>query len=137
MSQAARIRDFVAILENSHLPVSRARLMDELEVSAATFKRDLDLLRDQMHAPIKWVPGEGGRERGYILDDKGWSSGKLGLPKAWFSASEIYALLMIHELASHIGPGLLTEHLQPLITRVTLMLGAAEDSPEDVRARPF
>ncbi len=135
MSQAARIRDFVAILENSHLPVSRARLLDELEVSAATFKRDLDLLRDQMHAPIKWVPGEGGRERGYILEDKGWSSGKLGLPKAWFSASEIYALLMIHELASHIGPGLLTEHLQPLITRVTLMLSAAEDTPEDVRAR--
>jgi predicted DNA-binding transcriptional regulator YafY len=135
MSQAARIRDFVAILENSHLPVSRARLLDELEVSPATFKRDLDLLRDQMHAPIKWVPGEGGRERGYILEDKGWSSGKLGLPKAWFSASEIYALLMIHELASHIGPGLLTEHLQPLITRVTLMLSAAEDTPEDVRAR--
>ena len=135
MSQAARIRDFVAILENSHLPVSRARLMDELEISAATFKRDLDLLRYQMHAPIKWVPGEGGRERGYILEDKGWSSGKLGLPKTWFSASEIYAPLMIHELASHIGPGLLTEHLQPLITRVTLMLSAAEDSPEDVRAR--
>lgn len=135
MSQAARIRDFVAILENSHLPVSRARLLDELEVSPATFKRDLDLLRDQMHAPIKWVPGEGGRERGYILEDKGWSSGKLGLPKAWFSASEIYALLMIYELASHIGPGLLAEHLQPLITRVTLMLSAAEDTPEDVRAR--
>lgn len=135
MSQSARIRDFVAILENSRQPVSRARLMDELEISAATFKRDLDMLRDQMHAPIKWVPGEGGRERGYILEDKGWSSGKLGLPKAWFSASEIYALLMIHELASHIGPGLLTEHLQPLITRVTLMLSAAEDTPEDVRAR--
>ena len=135
MNQAARIRDFVAILENSQQPVSRARLLDELEVSAATFKRDLDLLRDQMHAPIKWVAGEGGRERGYILEDKGWSSGKLGLPKAWFSASEIYALLMIHELASHIGPGLLTEHLQPLITRVTLMLSAAEDAPEDVRTR--
>jgi predicted DNA-binding transcriptional regulator YafY len=135
MSQAARIRDFVAILENSHLPVPRERLLDELEISAATFKRDLDLLRDQMHAPIKWVTGEGGRDRGYVLEDKGWSSGKLGLPKAWFSASEIYALLMIHELASHIGPGLLTEHLQPLVTRVTLMLSAAEDSPEDVRAR--
>ena len=135
MSQAARIRDLVAILENSQLPVPRERLLDELEISAATFKRDLDLLRDQMHAPIKWVPGEGGRDRGYVLEDKGWSSGKLGLPKAWFSASEIYALLMIHELASHIGPGLLTEHLQPLVTRVTLMLSAAEDSPEDVRAR--
>ena len=37
--------------------------------------------------------------------------------------------------ASHIGPGLLTEHLQPLITRVTMMLSAADDTPEDVRAR--
>jgi predicted DNA-binding transcriptional regulator YafY len=55
MSQAARIGDFVAIIENSHLPVSWARLMDELGVSAATFKCDLDLLRDQMHAPIKWA----------------------------------------------------------------------------------
>ena len=135
MSQASRLRDFVAILENSRLPVSRARLLDELEVSSATFKRDLDVLRDQMQAPIKWVTGEGGRNRGYILEDKGWSSGKMGLPNAWFSASEIYALLMIHELASHIGPGLLTEHLQPLITRVTMMLSAAEDSPEDVRSR--
>ncbi len=135
MSQAARLRDFVAILENSRLPVPRRQLLDVLEVSLATFKRDLDILRDQMHAPIKWVPGEGGRERGYILEDKGWSSGKLGLPRAWFSASEIYALLMIHELASHIGPGMLTEHLQPLITRITMMLSAAEDSPEDVRAR--
>jgi predicted DNA-binding transcriptional regulator YafY len=135
VSQAARLRDFVAILESSRMPVPRERVLDELQISLATFKRDLDVLRDQMHAPIKWVPGHGGRERGYVLDDKGWSSGKLGLPRAWFSASEIYALLMIHELASHIGPGLLTEHLQPLITRVTMMLSAAEDSPEDVRTR--
>ena len=135
MSQAARLRDFVAILENSRQPVPRERLLEELGVSLSTFKRDLDVLRDQMHAPIAWLPGEGGLQRGYILEDKGWSSGKLGLPKAWFSASEIYALLMIHELASHIGPGLLTEHLQPLITRVTMMLSAADDTPEDVRAR--
>jgi predicted DNA-binding transcriptional regulator YafY len=41
---------------------------------------------------------------------------------------------MIQELASHMGPGLLTEHLQPLITRITMMLSAADDSPDDVRA---
>jgi len=135
MSQATRIRDLIAILENSRQPVSRERLLEELGSSPSTFKRDLDVLRDQMHAPIVWKPGENGTQRGYVLEDKGWSSGKLGLPKAWFSASEIYALLMIHELASHIGPGLLTEHLQPLITRVTMMLSAADDTPEAVRAR--
>jgi predicted DNA-binding transcriptional regulator YafY len=134
MSQATRLREFIAILESSHLPVLRERLLDELGISLSTFKRDLDVLRDQMQAPIDWMPGENGVGRGYILHDKGWSSGKLGLPRAWFSASEIYALLMIQELASHIGPGLLTEHLQPLITRITMMLSAADDSPDDVRA---
>jgi predicted DNA-binding transcriptional regulator YafY len=134
MSQATRLRDLVAILESSHQPVPRRRLLDELDVSLSTFKRDLDILRDQMQAPITWLPGEDGRDRGYVLEDKGWSSGKLGLPRAWFSASEIYALLMIQELASHIGPGLLTEHLQPLITRITMMLSAADDTPDDVRA---
>jgi len=135
MSQASRLRDIVAILENSRHPVTRERLLNELGVSLATFKRDLDVLRDEMQAPIVWQPGENGEQRGYVLEDKGWSSGKLGLPNAWFSASEIYALLMINEFASHIGPGLLSEHLQPLITRVTLMMSAAQDTPEDVRSR--
>ena len=52
MSQATRIRDLIAILENSRQPVSRERLLEELGSSPSTFKRDLDVLRDQMHAPI-------------------------------------------------------------------------------------
>ena len=135
MAQAARLRDIVAILEARNHPVPREVLLNELGVSRATFKRDLDVLRDQFQAPITWLPGEAGQGRGYILEDKGWSSGKLGLPRAWFTSSEIYALLMIDTLASHIAPGLLTEHLQPLITRITLALSAADDTPEDIRSR--
>lgn len=135
MSQAARLRDIVAILEARKHPVPCEVLLNELGVSIATFKRDITMLRDQFQAPIVWVPGEAGRERGYVLEDQGWSSGKLGLPRAWFTSSEIYALLMIDTLASHIAPGLLTEHLQPLITRITLALSAADDTPEDIRSR--
>lgn len=135
MSALNRIREIVAILESRHYPVPVDVFLKELEISRSTFKRDLDILRDQMQAPIEWRPGEGGRERGYVLSDKEWASGKMGLPRAWFTASEIYALLMIDELASHIGPGILTEHIQPLITRITLALSAAEDAPEDVRSR--
>ena len=135
MSQSTRLRDIVAILESRRYPVPIQVFLDELEISRATFKRDIDLLRDNFQAPIVWVPGEGGQERGYVLEDKGWSAGKLGLPRAWFTSTEIYALLMIDELASHIGPGLLTEHLQPLITRITLALSAADDAPEDIRSR--
>ena len=135
MAQAARLRDIVAILEARRHPVPREVFLNELGISLATFKRDMDVLKDQFQAPIVWLPGEAGRERGYVLHDKGWSSGKLGLPRAWFTSSEIYALLMIDTLASHIAPGLLTEHLQPLITRITLALSAADDTPEDIRSR--
>lgn len=135
MAQAARLRDIIAILEARKYPVPREVLLDELGVSYATFKRDLEVLRDQFQAPITWVPGEAGLGRGYVLEDKGWSSGKLGLPRAWFTSSEIYALLMIDTLAGHIAPGLLTEHLQPLITRITLALSASDDTPQDIRAR--
>lgn len=135
MAQAARLRDIIAILEARKHPVSIRVMLDELDVSRATFKRDLVMLRDQFHAPIRWVAGEDGRGRGYILEDKEWSSGKLGLPRAWFTSSEIYALLMIDTLASHIAPGLLTEHLQPLITRITIALSATSDDPENIRAK--
>lgn len=135
MSQATRLRDIVAILEARHHPVPVNVFLDELGVSLSSFKRDIGILRDQMQAPIAWKRGAAGSERGYVLEDKGWGSGKLGLPRAWFTDTEIYALLMIDELASHIGPGLLTEHLQPLITRITLALSAADDAPQDIRSR--
>lgn len=136
MSQSTRLRDIIAILEARHHPVPINVFLDELGVSLSSFKRDIGILRDQMQAPIVWKAGNAaGHERGYVLEDKGWGSGKLGLPRAWFTDTEIYALLMIDELASHIGPGLLTEHLQPLITRITLALSAADDVPQDIRSR--
>lgn len=135
MSQSTRLRNIIALLEARHHPVPISTFLEELDVSLSSFKRDIAILRDQMQAPIVWKSGNLGDERGYILEDKGWGSGKLGLPRAWFTDTEIYALLMIDELASHIGPGLLTEHLQPLITRITLALSAADDAPDDIRSR--
>lgn len=135
MSQSTRLRDIIAILEARQHPVSIQVFLDELGISLSAFKRDLAVLRDQMQAPIVWKQGDMHTPRGYVLEDKGWSSGKLGLPRAWFTSAEIYALLMIDELASHIGPGLLTEHLQPLITRITVALSAADDAPQDIRSR--
>jgi len=135
MSQASRLRNIIAILEARHQPVPVEVFLNENGMSLSAFKRDLDVLRDQFQAPIVWKRGDTDNPRGYILEDKGWSSGKLGLPNAWFSSAEIYALLMIDEFASHIGPGLLTEHLAPLVTRITLALSAANDSPQDIRSK--
>ena len=79
MSQATRLRDIIAILESCRHPVPTQVFLDKLDVSLSAFKRDLDVLRDQMQAPIVWKAGEAGAMRGYVLEHKGWSSGKLGL----------------------------------------------------------
>ena len=50
--------------------VTRAQFLDALEVSPATFKRDLEYLRDRLAAPIIWDPERRGYryEAGAALD---------------------------------------------------------------------
>ena len=38
---------------NRVVPVKR--FLDELEISLATFKRDIEYMRSRFHAPIKWI----------------------------------------------------------------------------------
>jgi len=57
MTRTERIHQIVHILETSRQAVPVRRFLDELEVSRATFKRDLDYLRDRLGAPIAWQPG--------------------------------------------------------------------------------
>ena len=40
--------------------VPRDVFLDELEVSLATFKRDLEYMRDRYNAPVVWDPDAGG-----------------------------------------------------------------------------
>ena len=51
-----RIERFYTIdrLLRSHRGVSLSKLMEELEVSRATIRRDLEYMRDRMAAPIIW-----------------------------------------------------------------------------------
>jgi predicted DNA-binding transcriptional regulator YafY len=99
--------------------------LEELEVSLATFKRDLEYLRDRFNAPVIWDRDAGG----YRFDKHGVGDA-YELPGLWFSASEIYALLSMQQLLSSLGPGLLTPHVEPLITRLRMLLDR-EDMPAD------
>ena len=51
MSEVARLYRYRSLLVNLRV-VSAARMIQELEISPATFKRDLAKLRDQLHVPI-------------------------------------------------------------------------------------
>lgn len=136
MSQTERLYRIVRILEDARQPVPLARFLDELEVSRATFKRDLDYLRDRLGAPIAWQRAEGGAPGGYRLDGpRDDAADRYGIRGMWFNPSEIYALLMMQQLAAGMDPGLLSQQISGLMTRITLMLGSAADDPAEVSRR--
>lgn len=105
----------------------------ELGISMATFKRDLEYLRDRFHAPIVWDPVL----RGYRFETGEPADGNFSheLPGLWFSASEIHALLTMRHLLAELQPGLLDRHIQPLLTRLDAILGSAAQAPETVERR--
>ena len=103
--------------------VSFAQLLETLEVSPATLKRDLDYLRGQLGAPIEYDRDSNSYR--FAAGVSGTGSGRRHeLPGLWFSEPELYSLLMAQQLLSGLGAdGLLSRHLQPLLDRIHELLG--------------
>ena len=114
--------------------VSFKTLLDELEVSAATLKRDLEFLRSRMGAPIEYD-----REvNGYRFGAESAAGGRQELPGLWFNESELHSLLTAQQLLAGLdSDGLLSRHMQPLLDRIHQMLGSGEggDSTEKLLKR--
>lgn len=104
-------------LLNERKVVSLDTFLAELEVSLATFKRDLEYLRGRLNAPIVFDRDAGG----YRFGEQG-AGGRYELPGLWFNAAEIHALLTMRQLLHNLGPGLLTAQLEPLLDRMRLLL---------------
>jgi predicted DNA-binding transcriptional regulator YafY len=113
--------------------VPRAELQEKLGVSWATLKRDLAYMKDRLHAPIVFDRDLGG----YRFEREGQRIGpQYELPGLWFSAEEIHALLtMQHLLANLDTGGLLGPHIQPLLARLSGLLGSADNPAEEVKKR--
>jgi predicted DNA-binding transcriptional regulator YafY len=109
--------------------VSRREFLDELEVSLATFKRDLEYMRDRLQAPIVWSA----EARAYELDPR---AGKgIELPGLWFNPSEIHALLAMDAMLASLQPGLLSQHVAPLRARLEVLLEEGRVEAAEVRRR--
>jgi predicted DNA-binding transcriptional regulator YafY len=118
-------------LLNDRRSVSFNELLDRLEVSPATLKRDLAYMRDRFNAPIIYDKELGG----YRLEKQG-PGVQYELPGLWFSAEEIHALLTMQHLLSNLDTGgLLGPHIKPLLSRLVMILGTADDSIEQVEKR--
>ena len=111
-----------------HRVVPVDRFLAELEISLATFKRDLEYLRSRLNIPIVWD-----REAaGYRFDPR---AGLKELPGLLFSAAEIYALLTMQHLLRNLEPGLLGPHIQPLLARLSTAMGSSDHPAEAVQKR--
>jgi predicted DNA-binding transcriptional regulator YafY len=131
MDRTERFHIIDMMLANQQV-VSFKRLLERLEVSPATLKRDLEYLRSRLNAPIVWDRAAGG----YRFESDGAPGAPYELPGLWFSADEIHALLtMQHLLANLDAGGLLGPHIQPLMARLTALLGSGRHPAEEVRRR--
>jgi len=106
------------------------RFLRELEVSKATFKRDIEYMRDRLNAPIEWDRTDGGYR--YASGPK---ASQQSLPGLWFNASEAYALLMMQSLLSEMQPGLLGPHIEPLKARLRAVIESGNHPAGDVESR--
>jgi predicted DNA-binding transcriptional regulator YafY len=134
MNQTERLYKIEQILHDRRT-ASFLELQEELEVSRATLKRDLQFLRDRLNAPIVYD-----REaNGYHFDIPDRYAPKHQLPGLWFNASEIHALLMMQQLLEEVQPGLLGPHIAPLQTRLQSLLGSvgsgSNDAPAEIARR--
>ena len=110
--------------------VSRQQFLDALEVSPATFKRDLEYLRDRLAAPIVWDREQRGYR--YQVED---GDAQFQLPGLWFNTSEIQALLSMDALLANLQPGVLSRHIEPLRSRIRMLLDEGDHSVDEVARR--
>ena len=123
----------IELLLRSRGCVSFDALRDELDVSPATLKRDLQYLRDRLAAPIVYDRFD----NGYRFEAAvGGAKARQELPGVWFNEQEIHALLTMHQLLAGLDDdGVLSRHLQPMWTKLQGMLGADESEARELMRR--
>lgn len=136
MSQSDLQYRLKALLE-SRPGISMQQLMSALEVSRATVKRHLDVLRDRFDTPIEFDRALNGYVIAGLHDRKG-----LGLPiktaelpGLWFNAEEALALLSLQQLLEQTEPQLLGPRLKPLQAKLAKLLEAGGHTPQAVQQR--
>jgi predicted DNA-binding transcriptional regulator YafY len=111
--------------------VTLDQFLQALEISLATFKRDLEYMRDRLAAPIVW-----NRElNAYRYDQSEVESSQYQLPGLWFSTGEIQALLTMDALLESLQPGMLTSHIKPLRSRIRMLLDKGDHSADEISKR--
>ncbi len=130
MDRTERFHLIDQMLQNQRF-VTRDQFLETLEVSLATFKRDLEYLRDRLGAPIVWDR----ERRAYTYERSESDDAPSPLPGLWFNTAEIQALLTMNAWLENLQPGLLSEHIQPLQARIRALLDRGDHSVDELTRR--
>jgi predicted DNA-binding transcriptional regulator YafY len=111
--------------------VPKQDFLDTLEISEATFKRDLEYLRSRMNADIVYDRFTGGYRYKNQKDAE-----KTELPGLWFTEKEATALVLMQHLLSSLDQGgLIGPHIEPLTNLIDGILGGSDTSAKELRKR--
>ena len=130
MDRTERFYRIDRLLRESRV-VTIDRFLDDLSISRATFKRDLEYMRDRLNAPIQWDRDAGG----YRFIEDAESGPEYELPGLWLNESEILALLSMESLLEEIEPGLLGARLEPLKARLSALIESTDHHADEIRKR--
>ncbi len=99
-------------------------ILQRLNISPATLKRDLKYLREQLGTPIEYDAFD----RTYKIGAAG-QQGRKEMPGLWFSESELYALVFAHRLLEELDPiQKLAPRLNSVIQRVERLVSPEAES---------
>ena len=130
MDRLERLYRIHSLLRSRRFVTTR-QFLDDLEISRATFKRDLDVLRDRLRAPIVYDH----QQEAYRYDDTVADSALWQLPGLWFTADELRALLTMDQLLADLQPGVLSELIGPIRSRLRELMESGEHTVAEVARR--
>ena len=127
MSEIDRLYSYKSLFLKRRL-ISQSEILSSLEISTATFKRDLSKLRDRLNLPIIYDR----TLRGYRLDK---DTSPNGFSSAIFSKEEILVFSTIQYILTKFEPHLFNSALKPLKTKIEFMLTDIGLTESDVMSR--
>jgi predicted DNA-binding transcriptional regulator YafY len=129
MDKFDRIYALHTLLIGARVPVPKKRIEEELECGHATVERIIKEMRLYLDAPVEYDRNA----NGYYYDTR--SVSHYQLPGLWFNSSELYALLIAHQLLAGVEPGLIEPHIAPLKQKIEKLLRHNQAGDRNIQNR--
>lgn len=115
MDKFDRIYELHRLFAGRRTPLSMDDIMARMECSKATAKRGIEMLRDQLNAPLVFD-----RDRGGYLYAEGQDAWEL--PGLWLTSRELVAMLAAIKFLNESGQGMVSEMLRPFRQKLETIL---------------